>query len=247
MHTILATSSLSLLAALAACQPKSVTNNTKAVTYDAQSESPSASHVSTTETSRDSVAPTTSAAASKNKGPARVCSNMQDGSRSPYHTMGNGRWIQDCNTPHGREYYRVFTPERTTDSFLIPRPDGTPILGQLCAAPSDELKTRLARYDWCKHVDGATRVDKINAMSMEDAVFIAHELHLIMKFRPVPGSIMPYPMPNDVAEACEGASSEALQSACIRHAPKATDEAITLSSAEAIALAGALNKLYQIP
>jgi hypothetical protein len=85
-------------------------------------------------------------------------------------------------------------------------------------------------------------------MNMDDAVYIAHELHLLMKFAPVKGGVMPYPMPNDVAEVCQNQVQDPiLQKACSLYGPRETEEAFFVPAAEAAAMAAALNQLYGIP
>jgi hypothetical protein len=100
------------------------------------------------------------------------------------------------NAPLEREYYRVFTQTtgKTTTAYLLPRPDGSPALVALCARK--DMRTTLDRYGWCQMV---TQPDRVNNMTVDDALAIAHRLHQDLKFVGGAGGVTPYPMPDDVA------------------------------------------------
>jgi hypothetical protein len=176
------------------------------------------------------------------KGPV-ACTPDGDGGRAGYHSPDGSTWIKDCNTPHGRAYYRAFADRGT--AYLMPRPDGWQVLAGLCKTATGDMRALLDRYDWCAPSVSPSRV---NAMTPDDALALAHQLNKDLKFVAADGMVGPYPMADDVAAACSGiARGTDLASACTRMAPREDDLGIVLSPAQTAALADALNRLYGIP
>lgn len=172
-----------------------------------------------------------------------ACPTNDNGDRPGYH-VDSGQWIRDCNTPWTREYYRVFTRPagQTTTASLLPRPDGTTAMAKLCAR--NETRPVLDRYGWC---DPVVEPSRVNAMSTDDAIAIAHALHHDLKFTASRSGVAPYPMPDDVAAVCEADRIDpAIDEACDAYAARATEIAMIPSEKSAIAMAAALNKLYGI-
>lgn len=174
---------------------------------------------------------------------AATCPTQVNGDRPGYHS-GAGPWIRDCNTPWKREYFRVFTQTKgnTTTAYLLPRPDGTPAIATVC--DRDDLRPTLDRYGWCRD---AVEPDRVNNMTVADALVIAHALHERMKFVGGDAGVWPFPMPDDVAIVCKSpARVPAIAEACTAYEAHA-GPAMIPSAASAIAMASALNQLYGIP
>jgi hypothetical protein len=173
---------------------------------------------------------------------AKACPTKDSGAR-PGYDAGAGPWIRDCNTPWKREYYRVFTRTQasTTTAYLMPRPDI--IGGPLSTCTRAALRPALDRYGWCAP---AVVPDRVNRMSIDDALAIAHALNEDLRFTAGDGGVSPYPMPDDVALVCAPPTG-AIANACAAYAPREIEIAVLPTAASAAAMASALNKLYGIP
>jgi hypothetical protein len=175
------------------------------------------------------------------KGPV-ACAPDGDGARAGYHDPDGTTWIKDCNTPRGRAYYRAFS--YAGGAYLMPRPDGWQVLATTCKSATGDIRAILDRYDWCAPAVSPSRV---NAMTPDDALALAHRLNQDLKFIAGDSMVGPYPMPDDVVAACSGTSGADLAAACKRMAPRKDDLGIALTPAQSAALADALNRLYGIP
>src|SRR5687768_7852124 len=171
------------------------------------------------------------AAPTPNTKAAAACPTQDDGDRPGYHS-GAGPWIRDCNTPWTREYYRVFTQTQgdQTTAYLMPRPDGTPAMTTACKRT--DLRPMLDRYQWCVE---AVEPDRVNNMTVADALAIAHALHENMKFVGTDGGVWPYPMPDDVAVVCQ--QDPSIGDACTAYSPRSGEIAMIPSAKSAIAMA----------
>jgi hypothetical protein len=156
----------------------------------------------------------------------------------------SSEWVRDCNTPRGREYYRVFLHSvgNKKVAALLPRPDGTPAIHKACGDKT--LRPMLDKYGWCAK---AVNPDRVNAMSTDDALVLAHALHESMKFVGSDGGVWPYPAAEDVALICVQGRAAVLASACRAYTPSDKDIAYWVDGDSARAMAAALNKLYGVP
>ena len=174
--------------------------------------------------------------------PAVACPTTDRGARLPYHV--GGTWVRDCNRPLTREYFRVFTETagKATTAYLIPRPDGTTALRAACARK--RLRPTLDRYGWC---NPSVDPDRVNGMTIDDALAISHALHEHLRFTGSAQGVAPYPMPDDVAVVCAARGrAAALDSACGAYKPRANAIAMIPTADSARAMAAALNRLYGI-
>jgi hypothetical protein len=156
-----------------------------------------------------------------------------------------GPWIRDCNAPHPREYYRVHT-QPDGSARVLPRPNNTPAIDHVCKTASSDLRPRLDRYGWC---DNSVDPERIDHMTVDDALALAHRLHLDLRFRGAHRLVWPDPMPDDAALVC-GATDPDMLEACIYYLPRDPRRPLGLlggpSERAAIKLAAALNRLYGI-
>ncbi len=179
------------------------------------------------------------------KAPA-PCPTDENGDR-PGYNVGSGPWIRDCNAPWKREYYRVHTQtlKKKTTAYLMPRPDGTPAIGPACASTDTDLRARLDRYRWC---DDAVEPDRVNHMTIDDALAIAHHLHRALKFEGGDGGVSPMPMPDDAKLVCAGARDPEILDACRYYVDPDSGSLLGGPAAPAAKkVAAALNGLYGIP
>ena len=101
----------------------------------------------------------------------------------------------------------------------------------------------LDRYGWCDDVVSPRRV---NNMTVDDALLIAHAFHEALTFTGGSGGVWPYPMPDDVAAVCAAPRVTSLDAACNAYAPRRDDMGILPSPQSATVMAAALNTLYGI-
>ena len=186
--------------------------------------------------------------------PTGTCEPDDDGGRVCYHAPGaDSQYLPHCDAPLEREYWRVFAMEDDTgvSAYMIPRPDGSTPLAELCAAGGHaEL---LDRYTLC---DASVDVDLVNAMDPADALDIGFALHQQLVFTAVDygegmAGVDPWAPPDDVLAICEAGADAGLEAVCDFHWSNydgefCNDIAMTPTLEEAELLAEAMNALYGI-
>jgi hypothetical protein len=163
-------------------------------------------------------------------------------------------WMPDCEHPLDRAYWRVHA-RRSDDgevtAYLLPRPDGAGAAFGVCDGPDAALAALFDGWGLCAPTLDAAGVARINALPLDDALAISHALHerLVFTAGGDDGStIAPWPLPEDLEDACPGTSASAACDAYLTAVCGASDigVALTLDEAQANELAAALNAAYGI-
>ncbi len=174
---------------------------------------------------------------------ASCAAEGDNGSRAGYHAAADSTWVPDCELPLGREYWRVFKTSESS-AYVMPRPDGAAELAALCEADDAALREALDRATLCA---ANPDIASVNTMKPADAIRVARALHSKLRFRAEGGSVVPFAVPTDVADACAMGAPKVLNAACERAKnPGANEMAFAYTKAEAEALAPLLNRLYGI-
>lgn len=153
-----------------------------------------------------------------------------------------------------REYWIVFRL-RDGRHAMFPRPDGAPAITSECKSGS-ELGEQFRKISLCEPASSDQAVQRINAMSSEEALKVSAFLHEGLKFRREGDAIVPFPYTSDVLAVCHAfpeLASTALKDRCddeVAAAEKGGARPSILRSwteAELGALPDALNRLYSVP
>jgi hypothetical protein len=186
--------------------------------------------------------------------PSGPCQPMGNGARAGYHAPTDSRWLPDCQNPLAREYYRVFTTSASS-AYLMPRPDGDPLLQPVCSDPQHELHALVERQALCSAAESEAAVAQVNNIPPADALRIAHYLHSQLKWRFVERSgpsITPHPLPSDIVDACvidAKANSAEFESLCKRERDRLAsgiDIGFFYNGPGGVELVARLNQLYGI-
>jgi hypothetical protein len=166
-----------------------------------------------------------------------------DGSRAGYHSADGTKWLADCDTPLGREYWRVFRSADST-AYLIPRPDGNVSVAKLCASPDPAVRSAAERATLCSEMPS---IERLNALTPGDALAIARGLHRNLRFEAEGKQVVPFAIPSDLADACRAERPSDLKTVCERAIQPGNAELHKeLTEAEANHVAEMLNRLYGI-
>ncbi len=184
---------------------------------------------------------------------AHPCLPADDGTREGYHYPGDDIWLPECENPLAREYWRVFLQSEKS-AYIIPRPDGAPELQPVCADEGHPLRGLIDHYLLCSAATSASQLDKVNNMLPEDALQLAHYLHVQLRFRIKDdgAGITPFPMPADIIAACDlhpQINSVDLGELCDRERSRLEsghDIGYIYSGDAAIELVELLNELYGV-
>lgn len=160
-------------------------------------------------------------------------------------------WMLDCDHPLERTYWRVHAVDGANGvtAYLMPRPDATGLTFGICDGADADLAALFDRSGLCTPTLDAAGVELVNALPLEDALAISHALHERLVFTAdAGGNIAPWPLPEDLGDACPGTSVAA---ACADYVAAVCDETdlgvlLELDEAQATEVAGALNDLYGI-
>ena len=134
------------------------------------------------------------------RNPTGDCVAPPDNGARPGHAPGDSRYVPDCKPPLRRAYYRVFAKSEQ-QAWMMPRPDGAPMIPALCAsAESSQVRALLEKYTLCTE---SPDIDRVNAMTAPDALAIARALHEHMRFVANGGDVRPFPYDDDVLAVCD--------------------------------------------
>jgi hypothetical protein len=184
--------------------------------------------------------------------PSGACRAPNSGARRGYHGPAPGdTWLPDCQNTLKRDYWRVFATDETS-AYTMPRIDGNPLLGSVCLDPQHELAPLARKYPICGAAETAGQVATVNAMDPADAQKLTRFLHTRLRFTVVetgPG-IAPFPMPDDVLDACAlRPGTEALTALCRsekRRIDSGIEEVPNYQGPAGVELVARLNELYGI-
>lgn len=151
-----------------------------------------------------------------------------------------------------RPYWLVYRASDGTH-YMVPRPDGDPTLQQACAK-GDPFAALLTEAKLCRSADSQEAVDRVNALSRDEALQVSTYLHAALRFEPGEGDTVPHALTSDIVDVCRTYTDDrrgALRAVCDRELERAdqatrTDMAVNLSEEEVAALANRLNDLYGI-
>lgn len=185
--------------------------------------------------------------------PTGGCQAPDDGSRIPYHSAGTSTWLMDCKNVLKREYWRVFATSNQS-AGTIPRLDGSPALQSACHDSQHPLARLVMQYPLCSPASTSAQVEAVNNMLPADALTLTHHLHTELRFEVVPDAmgIAPYPLPNDILDACAlrpSAHSTEFAALCQRERDRANsghDIGLSYTGPGAEELVALLNELYGI-
>jgi hypothetical protein len=152
-----------------------------------------------------------------------------------------------------RTYYQIVRSKAGTH-YLLPRPDGTPVLAARCAA-KDTFAGELAAHDLCASAPSPEAVARVNGLDERLAQSVSTVLHAALRFRREGDTIVPFPLTRDLNVLCAADTPLArgpLQARCADERRYAEIGARPSSfraftEAELDALPEALNALYGIP
>lgn len=106
-----------------------------------------------------------------------------------------------------REYWTIL--RGPNDAYaLVPRPDAASQIAEECARDT-ELAKRFQKAALCSAATSSADVERVNALSREDARAVSSFLHRGLRFRREGSTIAPYPLSSDIIEICK--SSEKLR------------------------------------
>lgn len=185
--------------------------------------------------------------------PSGDCTAPDDGGRANYHFPdANSVWLPDCNGSLTTDYFRVFVQD-TGKAYMIPRPDGSPYLSDVCANPDHELHPLVEQYPLCESAS-ASSVDLVNSMDPAAALTLAHYLNDRLVFVAGAEGVFPYALPSDILLACQeddAFRNGPLKERCdfeIECAEGGNCPSIgwTHTGAQGVALATKMNELYGI-
>jgi hypothetical protein len=185
--------------------------------------------------------------------PTGKCQAEGDGSRVEHSPNPTDVYLPDCSAPLDREYYRVFVEESGT-AYTIPRMSADPAFYRACLNEEDPLHEVLQTYSLCDSSAPSTpdMVEKLNSMAPADALALTHYLHERLVFFVTEQGVSPYPMAQDILDACkadEQFRNGAMQERCDfeiaaeQQGVRTTQGWIHVGE-QAEALAAAMNELY---
>jgi len=161
-------------------------------------------------------------------------------------------WVQNPDVATTSEYWTIFRQENGTH-YMIPRPDGSPFLIAACAS-DDAVGTLLQATAVCQSTSTSAQVQRVNALTVDEAITISTVLHDGLTFTAGPNGVEPFALISDRVEVCRALGDPgALADLCAWELGRATtadtgglvtDIARVLTSDEAVALAAELNVLY---
>jgi len=183
--------------------------------------------------------------------PSGSCKTSGDGSRAGYHSAAGSTWLADCQNPLRREYWRVFAQSEDS-AYVIPRPDGAKELAAVCSDPAHALNPLVEKYALCRSAEDGSAVSRVNDILPADALALTRFMHGALRFTSLGQGISPYPLPNDIVDACalhpDMASAE-LRFICERERDRLRSGhsiGFDYTGPGAIELTALLNELYGI-
>lgn len=104
-----------------------------------------------------------------------------------------------------REYWTIL--RGPNDAYaLVPRPDGAAPIAEECGRGT-ALAKRFERASLCRTATSAADVERVNALSREDARAVSSFLHGGLRFRREGQTIVPHPLTSDIIEICKASES----------------------------------------
>ncbi len=182
------------------------------------------------------------------------CTAPDSGSRTGYHAPGTDVWLPDCELTLERAYWRVFVNLETEKAYIIPRPDGALELSDICQELSHPNHELVTSKSLCEFASNSTQVQTINNLEPSEALTITQILHekLVFVYDEQTTSILPFPIPADILDACDLRSFEdeaELETLCEAEADRVSsgqEIGIIYSGEGAKQLVRRLNELYGI-
>lgn len=176
--------------------------------------------------------------------PTGSCPSQGSGARPGYHEPQGIPWMVDCQLPLRRSYWRVFV-QSSTQAYILPRPDGHPLLAAACADSAQPLRDVVDRNALC----GANEL-RINDIPPADAMTLTQAFHQNLRFVTSPSGVTPAAVPPDLLDACalaDTSSPPAFVTTCDRERARGSNDILVpFTGPAADEMARRLNELYGI-